>query len=132
METLISIVPIGGLLAALFFVIRSRRATRITDPTLGLVNLAGDEFLLIMEQDRSTLSPLFRNVEVGTGHAVPSCDVLFIYAIVGADGSIGLGAGVTIRHLAEKAGAKIVVLASNNSADSIGTASRLPGPKKAI
>jgi hypothetical protein len=56
---------------------------------------------------------------------------LFIYANVGADGSIGLGAGVTIRHLAEEAGAEIAVLASNNPTENTVTASQLPGPKKA-
>ena len=57
--------------------------------------------------------------------------MLFIYANVGVDGSIGLGAGVTIRHLAENAGVVIAVLASDNPAENIVTASRLPRPKKA-
>lgn len=128
METVIPIVFIGGLLAALFLFIRSRGAMSITDPTLGFLNLAGDQFSHLIDQDRSALASLFTDVEFGAGYPIPSCDVLFIYANVGTDGSIGLGADVTIRHLAENAGAVIVVLASNNPTDNILAASRLPGP----
>ena len=131
METVIPIVFISSLVAALFVFIRSRGAISVTDPTLGFLNLAGDELSYLIDQDRSASASLFTHVEFGAGYPIPSCDVLFIYANVGADGSIGLGPGVTIRHLAESAGAVIVVLASNNPADSIVTASRLPGPKKA-
>ncbi len=111
-------------MAALFLFIRSRGAISITDPSLAFLNLAGDELSHLIDRDRSVLASLFTTVEFGAGYPIPSCDVLFIYANVGVDGSIGLGAGVTIRHLAENAGAVIAVLASDNPAENIVTASR--------
>jgi hypothetical protein len=69
METAIAIVVGGGLLAALFlFIFRSRAATRITDPTVGFMNLAGDEFSHLVDQDRSALASLFTNVEFGASY----------------------------------------------------------------
>lgn len=115
---------------ALYLTFRGRGQT-ITDPILGFLNLGGESFAPFIAEDRMALSPLFAKVETGTGHPIPKCNVLFVYADIASDGSLGLGRDLTIRHLAEKAGASIVVLASNNRAEDSITAAKLPGPKRA-
>jgi hypothetical protein len=50
---------------------------------------------------------------------------------VAPDGSLGLGGNITLRHLAERAGALIAVLASNNSSEQTVAATKFPGPKRA-
>ena len=62
---------------------------------------------------------------------MPKCDVLFVYANLAPDGSLGLGEEHTLRHLAEKAGASIAVLASDNSPEASVASANLPGPKRA-
>jgi hypothetical protein len=115
---------------ALYLIFRGRRQA-IADPILGFLSLGGELFAPLIAEDRTALSPLFSKLETGTGHQIPKCDVLFVYADIAFDGSLGLGKDVTIRHLADKAGASIVVLASNNLAENCTTASKLPGPKRA-
>jgi hypothetical protein len=83
-----------------------------------------------MEEDRAALSPLFSKIASGIGCEVPKCDVLFLYADLTSDGSLGLGEGMTLRHVAARAGAKIAVLASDNASEGILAASRLLGPKQ--
>jgi hypothetical protein len=68
---------------------------------------------------------------MAAGYQIPKCNVLFIYADIAPDGSVGLGVDATIRHLAERAGALVAVLASNNPSDHLDAASKLPGPKRA-
>lgn len=131
METFFIYLFMGSLAVyALYLTFRGRGQT-ITDPTLGLLNLAGESFAPLLAEDRAALSPLFAKVETGTGHPIPKCNVLFVYADIAADGSLGLGREITIRHLADKAGASVVVLASNNRAEDSINASKLPGPKRA-
>jgi hypothetical protein len=117
-------------LYAVYLVFRGRNQG-IADPTLGFLNLGGDVFAPLIEQDRTALSPLFTKIETGTGYQIPKCNVLFVYTEIASDGTLGLGKEVTIRHLADRAGAAIVVLASNNPADRGINASKLPGPKRA-
>jgi hypothetical protein len=84
-----------------------------------------------LEEDRTSLSPLFPKVEVGSGLQIPKCAVLFVYTDITSDGEIGLGQGLTIRHLAERAAASIVVLAAPNSWEHIAQAVKQGGPKRA-
>src|SRR6266545_7233209 len=114
MEVVVIYLIMGALAAyALYLTFRGRNAG-VVDPTLGLLNVGGDSFIPLLEQDRTALSPLFSKIEMAAGYQIPKCSVLFIYADVAPDGSLGLGGNVTIRHLAEKAGAFIAVFASNN------------------
>jgi hypothetical protein len=131
MEILVVYSIMGALAAyALYLTFRGRNVG-LVDPTLGFLNVGGDGFVPLIEADRTALSPLFSNVETAAGYQIPKCSVLFIYADVEPDGSIGLGSNVTIRHLAERAGASIAVLASSNSSEHTIAASKLPGPKRA-
>ena len=131
MEMLVVYLIMGALMAyALYLTFRGRNLG-VVNPTLGFLNVGGDGFIPLIEEDRTALSPLFSNVETAAGYQIPKCSVLFIYADVAPDGSIGLGSNLTIRHLAERAGASIAVLASNNSSEHTIAASKLPGPKRA-
>jgi hypothetical protein len=94
------------------------------------LNLDDESFASLIAEDRDALSPLF-SLETGTGYQLPKCDVLFVYADIASDAALGLGKELTIRHLAERAGDSIVVLASNNPAEAAMTASKLPGLKRA-
>src|SRR6266508_2705299 len=131
MEVVVIYLIMGALAAyALYLTFRGRNAG-VVDPSLGLLNVGGDSFIPLLEQDRTALSPLFSKIEMAAGYQIPKCSVLFIYADVAPDGSLGLGGNVTIRHLAEKAGAFIAVLASNNISAHAIAAAKLPGPKRA-
>ena len=121
----------GSLAAYALYLIFRGRNRAIADPTLGFLNLGDESFGSFIAEDRDALSPLFSKLETGTGYQIPKCDVLFVYADLAFDGSLGLGKELTIRHLAERAGASIVVLASNNPAEAGIAASKLPGPKRA-
>jgi hypothetical protein len=121
----------GSLAAYALYLTFRGRSSPITDPTLGLLNIGGNSFAQLMEEDRACLSPLFAKVEVGSGLQIPKCAVLFVYTDITADGQIGLGQGLTIRHLAERAAASIVVLAAPNSWEHIAQALKQDGPKRA-
>jgi hypothetical protein len=131
MEIWIIYLFMGSLaLYAVYLVFRGRNQG-IADPTLGFLNLGGDVFAPLIAQDRTALSPIFTKIETGTGYQIPKCNVLFVYTDIASDRTLGLGKEVTIRHLADRAGASIVVLASNNPAERGTNASKLPGPKRA-
>jgi hypothetical protein len=130
METLIIYSIMGALMAYAIYLVFRGRNLGIADPTLGFLNLGGDAFASFVDEDHGALSPLFAKTERGTGLQIPKCDVLFIYADIASDGSVGFGKEVTIRHLAERAGASIAILASNNSAEHGIAASKAPGPKR--
>jgi hypothetical protein len=131
MEVVVIYLIMGALAAyALYLTFRGRNAG-VVEPTLGLLNVGGNSFIPLLEQDRTALSPLFSKIEMAAGYQIPKCSVLFVYADVAPDGSLGLGGNVTIRHLAEKAGAFIAVLASNSISEHAIAAAKLPGPKRA-
>jgi hypothetical protein len=129
---IVAVYLIMGALAAyaLYLTFRGRKLG-IIEPTIGFLNVGGDSFVPLVEQDRTALGPLFSKIEMATGYQIPKCSVLFIYADVAPDGSLGLGGSITLRHLAERAGALIAVLASNNSAEQTVAATKFPGPKRA-
>jgi hypothetical protein len=131
METLLIYLFMGSLAAYALYLTFRGRGQAIADPTLGSLNLGGESFAPLAAEDRAAIAPLFSKVENGTGHPIPKCDVLFIYADIAANGSLGLGGELTIRHVADKAGASIVILASNNHSEESIAASKLPGPKRA-
>jgi len=131
MEIVIIYLIMGAMMVYALYLTFRGRSSGVVDPTLGFLNVGGEGLTPLVEEDRAVLSPLFSKIESGAGYQVPKCDVLFMYADVSPDGSFGLGSDVTLRHVAERAGAKIAVLASNNDLKHIIAASRLPGPKRA-
>ena len=132
MEVLFPLAFVAFLVAVVFrIMLRSRGQAPIKSPTLGFLNLGGDEFSPLIDADRAALAPIFSEVKTGAGYQIPNCDILFIYANVTPDGLAGLGANSTVRHLAERAGAAITVVASDNSSENLLAAARLAGPKQA-
>jgi hypothetical protein len=132
MEVLFPLAFVAFLVAVVFWIMfRSRGQIPIKHPTLGFLNLGGDEFSPLIDADRAALAPIFAEIKIAVGYQIPNCDILFIYANVTPDGSVGLSANLTVRHLAEKAGATITVVASDNSSENVLAAAKLVGPKQA-
>lgn len=131
MEVVIIYLIMGAMMVyALYLTFRGRNSA-VLDPILGFWNVGGEGLASFLEEDRAALGPLFSKIESGAGYRVPKCDVLFLYADISPDGSLGLGDDMTFRNVVEKAGARIAVLASNNASDHIMAAARLPDPKRA-
>ena len=131
MELLLIYLVMGGMMVYALYLIFRGRNSGIVDPTLGFLIVGENDLAALFEEDRAALGPLFAKIESGAGYQIPKYDVLFMYADIKADGSFGLGADMTFRHVAERAGATIAVVASNNSPENISTAARMPGPKRA-
>jgi hypothetical protein len=107
-----------GFLTSLFGSTRTRRTTaneplRLNDPTLGFLNLMGEGGEALMEIDANVLSPLF-NRTLKSSTTVPSCQVLFIYCELDAEGHIK-GHRDMPTDLIKTAHAYVAVIASENS-----------------
>ena len=87
---------------------------RIYQPIIGFLNLLGPRGDMLLEEDRSVLSPLFTTSRV-SGSAVPQAHVLFIYCDITAHGSVGGGGGAGLMDLIKSAGACVAVVASENT-----------------
>lgn len=101
--------------------------------TLGFANLSDREFSAFAARDAEQLTPLFaRSLLVREYMMLPKADVLFVYAHLNRDGTVQ-DAPVTfgIRQLEQLCDAKLIVLASANTVESIKNAVLLPGPKNA-
>ncbi len=68
-----------------------------------------------MREDIERIAPLFEKVEQ-SDFLAPRCDVLLLYAILEADGSIR-GDARSYRELVRDSGAMIAILANDNSAE---------------
>jgi hypothetical protein len=107
-----------GFLTSLFGSTRTRQTTannplRLNDPTLGFLNLMGESGEALMEIDANVLSPLFTRTLKSTTTA-PSCQVLFIYCELDAEGHIK-GHRDMPTDLIKAAQAYVAVIASENS-----------------
>jgi hypothetical protein len=126
---IVGVFPLAILVAVYKFWNSGR--VRIPNPTLGLMNLGGEEYAALLNEDRSALGSLFDNVVVSADGNVPQCNVLFLYANVASDGSIPGASESSVRRLAARAGASLLVVASNNPSEHIVAANKLPGPRYA-
>jgi hypothetical protein len=106
-----------ALLLGVLFVVYSRgsfgQGLTILNPRLGIANLGGEQFAAFLKEDRATLTPFFNEVTSSTDGSIPRCDVLFLYARLAPDGSVSGGAE-SLWHIADTAGATILVVASEN------------------
>jgi hypothetical protein len=118
-----------------FRILRARkgvgRKVTVANPSIGFHNLGGPEFAHYLEEDQAALTSLFRKAIPVQGDFIPRCDVLFLYASVGEDGSVRGTATSTLRQLAADAGASILVLASNNTGRHVTAAAKRDGPRQA-
>jgi hypothetical protein len=106
-----------GFLTSVFGARRTLRTTadnpfRLSNPTLGFVNLMGERGEALMESDASILAPLFGQT-LKSSSAVSSCEVLFIYCEFDSAGRIK-GRRDTVTDLIKAAHAYIAVIASDN------------------
>jgi len=85
---------------------------RLSSPTVAILDLVGEQVVELVNEDQQLLSRLFNKVHYVTRDA-PTCDVMFLYARITADGGI-VGWNGGLRELIRDSGAKIVVVASEN------------------
>ena len=87
----------------------------ITGPTLGILNLDGEDPTTAVEADLRAFGQLFSRVTERT-EAPPPCDVLLIYCHVDLDGRLR-NTNRSLREIIRDSGARIVVVASENEAN---------------
>jgi hypothetical protein len=98
---------------------------------VGFANLSGDDLNAILQEDVGVLSPLFEHVVVTAPGQISRAPVLFLYAHFNDDGFIrGLGPR-GVRQIVEATQARLVVVASPNSPETVQRAAGLAGPKTA-
>ena len=110
------IVGIGAavLMGALIYFLekRQRNASAIHQPKLGILRLDGAASERIATEDRAAIERFFAEVRESTAD-VPKCDVLFVYASIGADGKVA-GTSGNLRDVIRDSGAKVVVVATDH------------------
>jgi hypothetical protein len=107
---------------------RNRRPTGLVlqDPTLGFLNLLGQEGEQLLAEDRPVLEPLFTTVKESRDLPPPACDVLVLYCDLGRDGSI-FATEVGLRQVLRRSRARILILASENKSEYCITAAQEAG-----
>ncbi|HEV2841027.1 MAG TPA: hypothetical protein VGW39_06875 [Chthoniobacterales bacterium] len=93
-----------------------RRTPKISAPTIGFLDLTDGEASTELGADRAALNPLFSSSEDSSAEP-PRCNVLFLYCRLQADGSIR-GSSRSVREIIRDSGAAVVVVATENSAES--------------
>lgn len=88
------------------------RVPVLSSPKVGILDLGGEKTKRLAESDASFLKTLFAEVQV-VDLAAPTCDVLFLYAELTAEGAV-LGSSRGIREIIRDSGAKVVIVASAN------------------
>jgi hypothetical protein len=124
------LVLIAIAVAVLLFV-RWRRGHRprglvIQDPTIGFLNLLGQEGEQLLAEDRPVLAPLFTTAQESRDLPPPVCDVLVLYCDLGRDGSI-FATEVGLRQVLRRSRARILILASENKSEYCITAAQEAG-----
>jgi len=114
------IVLAAVVLAALLLLLwrhRRRPGLVLRNPRIGFLNLLGEEGERLVAEDRPALEPLFAAAVEGRDVPAPACDVLFVYADLGRDGNV-FATEVGLRHLLRQSGARVLVVASENTSES--------------
>lgn len=88
----------------------------VQNPTIGFLNLVGAAARPLVDEDMAALKPLF-SLCLESDSEIPICDVLMIYATIEADGVLR-NASNTLREVIHKSRAPIVVVATENGAQS--------------
>jgi hypothetical protein len=105
------------LLALTFWILRLRTKAkvvtrRISNPSLGVLCLAGAASEAAAAVDLAQIAPLFHSVE-RSDKLPPSCDVLLVYCEISPDGHINNTNG-RLREIIRDAGASVVVVATEH------------------
>jgi hypothetical protein len=88
------------------------RVSVMSSPKVGILDLGGGWTRELVESDASFLRSLFSEVQMVNVDA-PTCDVLFLYAELSAEGAV-LGSARGLREIIRDSGAKVVIVASAN------------------
>jgi len=99
--------------------------------TLGFGNVSGDDLAPLVSEDAALLSQLFERVRIVPAHLIPAAEVLCLYATLTKDGRIPGTTAPSIRDVAQRAQARIAVLASPNPVSTAQMAMQGPGPRTA-
>jgi hypothetical protein len=94
----------------------------IESPKLAFLDLSNGADIENLSQDKAALEPAFSSVLVQTTKT-PQCDVLFLYCILEADGTIR-GSNQRLATIIRESGARIAVVASENPGNSYIAASK--------
>lgn len=84
----------------------------IGNPTIGFLNLAGNDGDRLAQHDRGQLSSVFAATSNIESNKVPRCNVLFLYCALAPSGKISAQA-YSLRDIIQAAGAHIAVVASD-------------------
>ena len=84
----------------------------LSSPKVGILDLCGGPARDFVESDAGFLRTLFAEVQI-VDLAVPTCDVLFLYAELTAEGAV-VGSSRGLREIIRDSGAKVVIVASAN------------------
>jgi hypothetical protein len=88
------------------------RVLVLSSPKVGILDFGSEQTKELVESDASFLRSLFAEVQV-VDLAAPTCDVLFLYAELTAEGAV-LGSTRGLREIIRDSGAKVVIVASAN------------------
>ncbi|MDP1897954.1 MAG: hypothetical protein Q8K43_08715 [Sulfurimicrobium sp.] len=97
--------------------------------TVGFLNLDGEHLDRIILEDASKMSGIFLRTVFARKEQSPESEILFIYANLDEAGSFENNRSESVRQIAQKSNASIVILASPNDSDRIKAAVNFPGPK---
>ena len=119
------ILPIAIFVVIVVVILIFSQKGKIKSPRLGFLNLKGAAGEQDLAEDRSAFASMFSVTEESTAEP-PSCDVLFIYCDFEPDGRISDSAA-GLRELIRDSGARVAVVASQNSVESCGPAAKETG-----
>jgi hypothetical protein len=115
LDTITGTAFVLSLVMFLVWFVRRAVGTKIQSPTLGILNLKGADAEASVSEDREALSSMF-SATTESVDAPPACDVLLLYCDIEPGGRI-VGARLGLRELIRDAGARVVVVASENAAE---------------
>jgi hypothetical protein len=99
---------------------------------IGFMNLSGNDWSKIVEEDVAVLSPLFKHVIVTKPKEMAGVPILFIYAQFNEeDGFVRNLGPLGVRQIVQMSGARLLVVASPLPAETFQKAASVPGPKTA-
>lgn len=102
------------------------RGLVLRDPSLGFLNLLGEEGNQLLAEDRPALAPLFSASQERDDLPPPVCDVLVLYGDLSRDGKI-FATEIGLRQLLRRSRARILILASENKSEYCLTAAQEAG-----
>ncbi|MGJ4931160.1 hypothetical protein ACQR1I_33870 [Bradyrhizobium sp. HKCCYLS2038] len=104
--------------------------TKIQIP-IGFSNLGGDDLDSLLQEDVAVLSPLFEQVIVTAPGQISGAPILFLYAHFSENGFFRDLGSRGVRQIVEATRARLVVVASPISGETLQKAAKVPGPKTA-